>query len=133
MATNAYLSVIVPAFNEARSIIGTLRDFQDYLDAQRFAYEIIVVADGDDGTRELVEGLAAQDSRLSALGNRERGGKGRGIRQGVARARGQIIGFADADNKTPIEELAKILPWFERGYDMVIGSRAMPESKIEVA
>src|SRR5262249_10823595 len=60
----------------------------------------------------------------------ERCGKGKGIRQGVARARGQIIGFADADYKTPIEELAKILPWFERGYDVVIGSRGVADAAI---
>ena len=48
------------------------------------------------------------------------------------RARGQLIGFTDADYKTPIEELAKVLPWFERGYDVVIGSRAVSDSRIQV-
>jgi hypothetical protein len=50
----------------------------------------------------------------------------------VAQAQGQIIGFVDADDKTPIAELAKILPWFSRGYDLVIGSRALEETRIEV-
>ena len=66
------------------------------------------------------------------IGSAERGGKGRGIRNGVALARGQIIGFVDADYKTPIEELAEILPWFDRDYDIVIGSRGMAESRIEI-
>jgi glycosyltransferase involved in cell wall biosynthesis len=126
-----YLSLILPAYNEARRIRGTLRAVQTYLDEQAFSYEIIVAADGDDGTRELVGEMAACDPRLSVLGSPERGGKGRGIRCGVARARGEIVGFVDADDKTPIEELEKVLPWFDRGYDVVLGSRGLAESRIE--
>jgi glycosyltransferase involved in cell wall biosynthesis len=125
------LSLIVPAYNEARSIQGTLREFQAYLDSQGHAYQIIVAADGDDGTREQVAEVAARDPRVSVLGDPQRGGKGRGIRRGVALAHGRIIGFADADNKTPIAELGKLLPWLDRGYDLVIGSRAVAGSCIE--
>ena len=71
------------------------------------------------------------DERISVIGTAERGGKGRGVRQGVRIARGQIIGFVDADYKTPIEEIEKILPWFAQGFDIVIGSRGVGESKIE--
>src|SRR6266852_5971710 len=99
-----YLSLIVPAYNEAASIRTSLADFQTYLDRRSFSYEIIVSADGDDGTREQVAELARHDSRLSVMGNRVRGGKGRGIRLAIPQARGQVIGFADADNKTPLEE-----------------------------
>jgi dolichyl-phosphate beta-glucosyltransferase len=127
-----YLSLIIPAYNEAKSIYGTLQSIQSYLNQQDYTYEIIVAADGDDGTRELVAELAARAPRIHVIGSAERGGKGRGIRNGVAQARGEIIGFVDADYKTPIEELDKILPWFERGYDVVIGSRALAESRVEV-
>jgi dolichyl-phosphate beta-glucosyltransferase len=126
------LSVIVPAFNEVRSISETLQATQAYLNRQSYTYEIIVAADGDDGTREVVAELAARDPRISVIGSPQRSGKGRGIRNGVALARGQIIGFVDADYKTPIEELAKLLPWFDRGYDVVIGSRALADSQIDV-
>jgi dolichyl-phosphate beta-glucosyltransferase len=130
-AAATYLSVIVPAYNEARSIGRALEAMRAFLDRQPYTYEIIVSADGDDGTRELVAEMAKGDPRLSVIGSTERGGKGKGIRNGVARARGEIIGFADADYKTPIEELAKLLPFFEQGYDVVIGSRATPDSLIE--
>jgi len=132
MSQTPYLSLILPAYNEAGRIERTLRATQDYLDAQRFAYEIIVAADGDDGTRELVAEMGRADSRLSVLGSAQRGGKGRGIRLGVARARGRVVGFCDADYKTPIEEMDKLLPWVEDGWDVVIGSRCVPESKVEV-
>jgi glycosyltransferase involved in cell wall biosynthesis len=126
------LSLIIPAYNEVRSIRRTLALIQAYLDRQPYHAEIIVAADGDDGTREAVAELARDDARLSVLGDRGRGGKGRAIRAGVARARGRIVGFLDADYKTPIEEMDKLLPWFCEGYDVVIGSRGLPDSCIEV-
>jgi dolichyl-phosphate beta-glucosyltransferase len=48
-------------------------------------------------------------------------------------ARGEIVGFVDADNKTPIDELTRLLPWLTHGFEIVIGSRALVESRIEVA
>ncbi len=132
MSVSPYLSLIVPAYNEAKSIRRTLGAIRAFLDQQPYSYEIIVAADGNDGSRELVAKLAARDPRISVIGSAERGGKGRGIRNGVAMARGQIIGFADADYKTPIEEMDKLLPWLDSGYHMAIGSRGMAESRIEV-
>jgi dolichyl-phosphate beta-glucosyltransferase len=126
-----YLSLIVPAYNEAESIMGTLRDLQAFLNLQPYSYEIIVAADGADGTRERVRELVARDPRVTVFGDAQRGGKGRAIRIGVARANGQVIGFADADNKTPTQELTKVLPWFDKGYDIVIGSRGLADARIE--
>lgn len=131
MADTPSLSLILPAYNEVGRIRQTIERTRDYLDRRRIVHEIIVAADGDDGTREAVAELARSDPRLSVLGSVERGGKGRGIRLGVQRASGQIIGFADADFKTPIEEVDKMLPWFGDGYDIVIGSRAVADSHIE--
>jgi dolichyl-phosphate beta-glucosyltransferase len=127
-----YLSMIVPAYNEAARIGSTLGSIRAYLDTLSVSYEIIVSADGTDGTREKVAEQAENDPRISVIGSRERGGKGRGIRNAMARTRGAVVGFVDADNKTPIEEIGKVLPWFDRGFDIVIGSRALAESRIEV-
>ena len=127
-----YLSVIVPAYNEAARIGSTLGSIRAYLDTLSVGYEIIVSADGTDGTREKATEQAQDDPRISVIGSRERGGKGRGIRNAMARTRGAIVGFVDADNKTPIEEIGKVLPWFDQGFDIVIGSRGLAESRIEV-
>jgi dolichyl-phosphate beta-glucosyltransferase len=74
-----------------------------------------------------------KDGRFTVIGSAQRGGKGRGVRAGIQLARGQVIGFVDADYKTPIEEVEKVLPWFDRGFDLVIGSRGMGDSQIERA
>lgn len=75
--------------------------------------------------------MARQGAPVQVIGNRQRSGKGRGVREATALASGNIVGYADADNKVPIEEFDRILPWFTAGYDVVIGSRAMKESRIE--
>jgi len=131
MAATPYLSLIIPAYNEVRSIGRTLDAACAYLDAKGFVYEIIVCADGTDGTREHVRDWAGDDRRFTVLGGPERRGKGHGIRAGVHQSRGRFIGFMDADHKTPVDELDHVLPWLERGYDIVIGSRALGESRIE--
>jgi glycosyltransferase involved in cell wall biosynthesis len=133
MGVAPHLSLILPAYNEAGTIRGTLGEVQAYLDRQPYRYEVLVAADGDDGTRDLVAEVAAADPRVRVLGGPGRSGKGHGIRQAVTIARGAVIGFADADNKTPITEAEKLLPWLERGYDVVIGSRCLPGARIEVA
>src|SRR4051794_35244169 len=132
MVNSPYLSLIFPAYNELKSLRSTLPTVRSYLNRQAYSYELIISADGDDGTREYVAELAHGDPRLSVLGSSGRGGKGRAIRQAVERAQGQLIGFADADYKTPIEEIEKIMPWLRQGVDVVIGSRGMDESCIEV-
>jgi len=125
-----HLSIVFPAFNEAASIGKTLDLAYAYLETQPFSSEIIVSADGEDGTREVAESIAKARGRMTVLGDRQRRGKGHGVRAGVQAASGKVVGFTDADNKTPIEELSKILPWFDQGYDLVIGSRAVSESLV---
>ena len=132
MSPPPYLSVVVPAFNEVNSIERTVRSIGDYLESSGRTYEIIVAADGDDGTRELVAKMAETDGRISVIGSAERGGKGRGVRNGIFRATGQYVGFCDADYKTPIGEIDKLLPFLEDGYEVAIGSRRVGDSRIEV-
>jgi dolichyl-phosphate beta-glucosyltransferase len=132
MPLNPYLSLILPAYNEVTRIISTIETIRSHFGRRNYSYEIIVCADGNDGTREAVAGLARADCRLAVIGNNQRRGKGLAIRNGVAQARGQIIGFADADNKVPIAESDRVLPWLRRGYDIAIGSRGLADSQIEV-
>src|SRR5262249_10538361 len=115
-----------------KRIKATIESIRGHFGRRNYSYEIIVCADGEDGTRELVAELARADQRLAVLGNSQRGGKGLAIRNGVAQARGPIIGFADADNKVPIAETDHVLPWLERGFDMVIGSRGLTDSQVEI-
>jgi dolichyl-phosphate beta-glucosyltransferase len=131
MINRPYATLVLPAYNEVERISGTLAEARSYFDARRYEYEIIVAADGDDGTRELASKFGQGDSRIKVIGTLERRGKGIGIREAVAQAKGTIVGFADADNKTPIEEFDKFIPLLNGHCDIAIGSRAAPESRIE--
>jgi len=131
VATKLSVSLILPAYNEAARIGQTLEEAVRYFESRQMDYEILVAAEGDDGTHEVVAGMAGLNPRLRLMGGKERRGKGQAIRGAVAMAEKTIVGFADADNKTPIDELDKLLPLLEAGYDLVIGSRAMGKSTIE--
>ncbi len=123
MASAPDITLILPAYNEARVIPTTVAEAVRYFESHRLRYEIIVAADGADGTRELVRDMARQNPALHAIGHETRRGKGRGIREAVAMATGVIIGYADADNKVPIAEFDKFRPSLESGAEVVIGTR----------
>ena len=103
---------------------------REFLDAQDFGYEVIVAAEGDDDTPTVVQGLAKDWPELTLSAVSGRNGKGFGLRRGMRLTRGQVVGFLDADYKTPIDEVLNFLPWFDRGYQVVIGSRAVQESNV---
>jgi dolichyl-phosphate beta-glucosyltransferase len=125
------LSLVIPAYNEVATIQRTLRAVRDYLEPRGYAYELIVAADGTDGTREAAAALVSE-MPVAVMGEPTRRGKGRGVREGVLAAAGELVGFLDADYKVAIDEIEKVLPWFERGYDVVIGSRAAAGADIRV-
>jgi dolichyl-phosphate beta-glucosyltransferase len=124
------LSVIVPAYNEAASIRRTLTLMRAFLDAQTYQYQVILAADGDDMTAAIAAEIGEAWPNLIISAAPGRHGKGHGIRRGAELAQGEIIGFLDADYKTPIEEITKMLPHLGAGYDVVIGSRGMETSRV---
>jgi dolichyl-phosphate beta-glucosyltransferase len=131
--TGNVVTIVVPAYNEVGRIQSTLAEMAGYFAGKPYDFEIIVAADGDDGTREAVQAFAQREPRVRVIGNKERRGKGRGVRHGVELAAGDIIGFVDADNKTPITEFDKFEPLLAEGADVVIGSRRLSQSVIEQA
>ena len=117
------ISLILPAYNEARVIPVTVSEAVTYFTSRGLSYEIIVAADGADGTRETVREMAKGNPALKAIGSEARRGKGMAIREGVAIANGKIIGYADADNKVPIDEFDKFRPVLATGVEAAIGTR----------
>jgi len=101
-----------------------LVEIDKYLKQQDYDYEILVVNDGSkDNTAKLVEELKPQIANLKLINNKVNHGKGYVVRQGMLTALGEYRLFTDADNSTSIDQIEKMWPWFEKGYDVVIGSR----------
>lgn len=119
-----YLSVVIPAYNETTNIrAGSLQTVADYLSKQNYTYEVIVVDDGsEDQTVSLAEAFAHGYPCFRVLCNPHRG-KAYTVATGLLAAQGEIILFSDMDQATPITEAAKLLAYFNQGYDVVIGSR----------
>jgi dolichyl-phosphate beta-glucosyltransferase len=129
------LSVIIPAFNEELRLPQTLGHAIDYLKAQPYRSEILVVNDGStDGTEQTVyaQHSAAVSLRLLAHDDHANHGKGASVKKGMMEARGAFRLFMDADNSTTLDQVDRFWPFFEQGYDVVIGSRALKESVIGV-
>lgn len=128
-----YLSVIVPAYKEGERIGRNLLEIDKYLKGKSYTYEIIVVEDGSpDNTAEVARNYALQIPHLRVIDNDENHGKGYVVRQGLLAAKGKYRVFLDADGSTSISHLDTFLPQLEAGYDVVIGSRKIEGSFIQV-
>lgn len=120
-----FLSVVIPSYNEMANLQkGILDKLEHYLSRQKYTWEAIIVDDGsDDGSVEFTEAFVKDNPRFSLIKNNHTGKAG-AVTKGMLRANGEIILFTDMDQATPIEETENILPYFEKGFDMVIGSRS---------
>ncbi|MBA3046935.1 glycosyltransferase family 2 protein [Patescibacteria group bacterium] len=120
-----HLSIIVPAYNEEKTLYKNIKIFNDYLSKQGYDYEIIIVNDGSiDETEKIAKKLAAEINNLKLINNKINKGKGAAVRQGLLEAKGEYRLFIDADNATPINHLEKAWPKFKQGHDIIIGSRS---------
>jgi len=132
MPNEIYLSVIIPAYNEEKRLPKTLREIDKYLRQQNYESEIIVVSDGStDRTCEVVRELMTEIKNLKLIEFKENFGKGYGVRKGMLEAKGEFRLFTDADNSTSIDQVEKMWPWFEKEYDIVIGSRDIKEAILD--
>ncbi|MBI4119692.1 MAG: glycosyltransferase family 2 protein [Parcubacteria group bacterium] len=121
-----FLSVIVPAYNEASRLPLALIDIDRHLSRATYSYEIIVVNDGSkDSTADIVKRFIPLIKSLRLIDNQANRGKGAVVRQGMLEGKGNIRLFTDADNSTSIDQFNIVLPYFKEGYDVVIGSRAV--------
>ncbi len=127
-----FLTIVIPAYNEALRLGKTLDAVTAFLKKHPYASEIIVSDDGstDATVRVAEERLRGFEYRI--LSTPRNKGKGHAVRQGMLAASGEYLFFTDADLSTPIEEIARFLPLLEKDADVVIGSRALPGSRIEI-
>lgn len=121
-----FVSVLIPAFNEAAIIERTLITVRDHLAAPSFPYawEIVVVDDGStDGTAAVVDAFAASDERVRVVHHRVNFGLGQALRYGFAQARGDVIVTLDADLTYSVDHIDRLLDAFEStGAKIVVAS-----------
>ena len=121
--TGLGVSIVIPAYNEARRLPMTLDGWRQFLGGQAYTSEVIVV---DDGSADATSRVAADGgARIIRLEPNQ--GKGAAVRAGVLAAAGQVIAYADADMNVAPAHLTPALACLESGADLVIGRRNLAE------
>ena len=130
------ISIVIPAYNEGERITATLIDTFQYLDDKTAhdwsSYEVIVVSDGStDSTTSIVNDLKTKHADLRLVQYKDNMGKGYALKQGMTATTGDFALFMDADEATPVSELAKLAaPLLAGDADIAIGSRSVSSSNI---
>jgi len=118
------ISVVIPLFNEAK----TLEDLHERLSATlqtlSRSYEIIYVDDGSrDGTYEILRKLHQQDPKVKVIVFNRNYGQHAAVLSGFGRTQGEVVVTLDGDLQNPPEEIPKLLQKLGEGYDVVGGWR----------
>lgn len=127
-----HLSVVIPAYNEEKRLPQTLDSVLDFLKQQPYRSEVIVSDDGSTDKTAQVAEPKLRDFPHRILATPQNKGKGHAVRQGMLAASGEYILFMDADLSTPISEVSRFLSHLKKDQDVVIGSRALSESQVEI-
>jgi dolichyl-phosphate beta-glucosyltransferase len=127
MTEKKLLSVVIPCRNQGQILGTTLSEIEEYNKKLDYGIEIIV-SDGnsDDNTPEILKEFSKKHSNLEYLEEKltlkGEHGKGNGLKQGIAKTKGDLVMFMDADNSTKFREILKLIKYIDE-YDVVIGTR----------
>jgi len=133
MSDLPYLSIVVPAYNEAGRLPPTLSTMEEFFRGFTHSYEVLIVVEkSGDGTLEIASGIASQQAHFQVIDNRVQRGKGYAVRSGMNRARGEFVFYMDADLSVPLAEVAAFLRHWEANprIDVLIGNRRHALSRI---
>lgn len=132
MLNRTTLSIVVPAYNEAKKIGTTYSRLERFFSTKKYDMEYLFVEDGSsDDTLSMLKKLEQEDPRVKVLANERNKGKGYTIRRGMLEARGDFILFMDADMSTPLTVFSDVERYL-KDYEIIMGSRWIEESNIKI-
>ncbi|MCX9012889.1 MAG: glycosyltransferase family 2 protein [Candidatus Methanoperedens sp.] len=124
--------MVLPAYNEAARLEGTVERTAAALHEITPSFEIIIAEDGSkDGTDKLARALAKKYDFVKHLHSDERQGRGRALNRAFASSKGEILGYIDVDLATDMKHLRELVQYIRDGYDFATGSRMLPESNVK--
>ncbi len=125
-----FLSVVLPAYKQEKTIIKDIKRIQEVLEQLRFDYEIVVVVDGFvDKTYQRAEKL--KSAKIKVMGYKTNRGKGNAVRYGIAKTKGDLVAFIDSGmdiNPQGIPMLLEHMLWYDS--DAIVGSIRHSASKV---
>ncbi len=118
------LSIVIPCYNEEQNIrLGTLDKVAHYMEQRKYSWEVLIVDDGSsDESLSLIREFCDDNRGFRVLANAHQGKAGTVV-AGMLAATGENILFTDLDQATPINQVELLLPFINKEFDIVIGSR----------
>ena len=126
------LSFVVPLYNEEKRIQKTIHEIIAFRGKLSYQNEWIFVDDGSKDATERLARRALGETPYRWIRLESNQGKGRAVQKGILEARGDYVLFSDADLSTPLPEFERLLQMLRDGYDVAIGSRSLPGSRVLV-
>ncbi len=125
------ISIIIPAYNEAKRISPTIQEILEYFTSRKQTFEVLIVNDGSqDDTDTVVKKISKDNDALKLINLEKNKGKGNAVREGVLVAQGDLILITDADGSSPINEIERLKKVLQASAaDLVVGSRALLSSE----
>lgn len=126
------LSIVIPAYNEAKNIEPTVNAIVQCLKKHSIPYELVLVNDNStDVTGQVLQQLQENDQNITIVSRKPPGGFGRAIRTGLANFSGDYVVIVMADLSDDPEDIIQYYDKLKEGYDCVFGSRFIRGSKVE--
>jgi glycosyltransferase involved in cell wall biosynthesis len=124
---NINISIIIPVYNEAKSVKGTIDAIKNIIrDMNRYNFEIITINDcSKDNSKEILDKIEG----IEVIHNITNKGYGASLKKGIKKSRGEWILITDADGTYPIDAIPSLIKYINK-YDMVVGSRTGKISNI---
>ena len=113
------VSIIIPAYNEEKSIENTIEQIHSVMAQRSIDYELIIV---DDGSTDNTSTILENRNDLILVKHDVNMGYGAALKTGIRNASNDIIVITDADGTYPIADIPELLSYIEQ-YDMVVGAR----------
>jgi len=122
------LSIILPTYNEKENIEAMIPEIEGFLRSEKISGEIIIVDDSSpDGTAEIAKRLGRKYGNVRVIVKGRKEGIGAALRVGYNSARGKYMLSSDSDMSFKVEDMGRLIKKLEEGFDLVVGSRHMPE------
>lgn len=133
MSETPFLSLVIPAWQEARRLPRALDELAGYGAGLAFPWEVVIVVEqGNDETLEIAAAFTARQAQFRTIASAGHRGKGHAVRTGMLEARGDVAFYMDADLSVPLREVGAFLGYFaaHQEIDVLIGNRQHARSRI---